>query len=288
MKYAISNWIYGNEPLRTQFMRLAKYGYEGIELVGEPDRYNIPEVKGLCKEFGVRVSSILGWSIWGIPGRDSASPDEHERLAALQYGKSCVDLANKLGSPVLVVLPGPAGRTAPSGAPQSEKEWLIGYQTEWELALDSLCKLSAYAKDQGVVLGLEPINRYETFLVYNVTLALRFIEQVGSDNLKIHLDTFHMNIDEPDLVTAMHKAGNLLVNIHVSDSNREAPGRGHIDFMHLMQALNDISYSGFLTLEPVPPGSDPLLMSRMSKNTHLRDIYAQESILYLQELENSP
>jgi hypothetical protein len=57
--------------------------------------------------------------------------------------------------------------------------------------------------------------------------------------------------------------------------------------LHLMRALNDINYSGFLTLEPVPPGSDPLLMSRMSKNTPLRDIYAQEGILYLREMGKS-
>ena len=287
MKYAISNWIYGNEPLRNQFIRLAKYGYEGIELVGEPDRYKIPEVKGLCEEFGIHVSSVLGWSIWGIPGRDLASPDENERSGALKYSKSCVDLANEFGVRILVVLPAPAGRTAPSGAPQSEKDWMIGYQTEWNLAIDSLRKLSAYAKDRDIVLGLEPINRYETFLVNNVDQALRFIEQVGSKNLKIHLDTFHMNIDESSLANAVLKASNLLVNIHISDSNREAPGRGHIDFLHLMRALNDINYSGFLTLEPVPPGSDPLLMSRMSKNTPLRDIYAQEGILYLREMGKS-
>jgi len=288
MHYAISNWIYGNEPLRDQFTRLAHYGYEGIELIGEPDRYSIPEVQGLCREFGICISSVLGWSIWGIPGRDSASRDGNERSAALEYGKSCVDLARKLGAPILVVLPAPAGRTAPLGAPQSEKKWLIDYQIELDLATDSIRKLAAYAKDREVVLALEPINRYETFLIYNVDQALRFIEQVGFENLKIHLDTFHMNIDEPNLVDAVYKAGNLLVNMHVSDSNREAPGRGHIDFMHLMQALNDIYYSGFLTLEPVPPGSDPLLMSRLSKHAPLRDIYAQESILHLRELERNP
>ena len=160
-----------------------------------------------------------------------------------------------------------------------------GYQTELDLAVDSLRKLSTYAKDHGVVLSLEPINRYETFLVNNVYQALRFIEQVGSENLKIHLDTFHMNIDEVSLVDAVHKAGNLLVNMHVSDSNREAPGRGHIDFSGLMRALNEVSYQGFLTLEPLPPGSDPLLMSKMSKHDSLRDTYAQEGIRYLQELE---
>jgi D-psicose/D-tagatose/L-ribulose 3-epimerase len=284
MQYAVSNWIYGEEPLRDQFARLARYGYQGIEMVGEPSRYAVPEVKKLCQEFGIRVSSVLGWSIWGIPGRDAASPDERERAAALEYGKSCVRLASELGAPVLVVLPAPAGRTAPMGSPQSEDAWLTGYRTEWDLAADSLRKLSAYAKDHGVVLGLEPINRYETFLVYNVDLALRLIGQVGSENLKIHLDTFHMNIDEADLVKAVHKAGDLLVNAHVSDSNREAPGRGHIDFVRLLKAFDKINYRGYLTLEPVPPGSDPLLASRMSKNMPLRDIYAQESIAYLCEL----
>jgi D-psicose/D-tagatose/L-ribulose 3-epimerase len=183
MQFAISNWIYGDESLHDQFARVVKNGYNGIELVGEPSRYSIPEVKRLCKEFGIRVSSILGWSIWGIPCRDSSSLDESERSTALQYCMSCVDLADQLEAPILVVLPTPAGRTAPSGAPQSEKEWLVGYQNELDLAVDSLRKLSVYAKDHGVVLGLEPINRYETFLVNNVDQELRFIERVGSENL---------------------------------------------------------------------------------------------------------
>ena len=286
MKYAVSNWIYGDEPLRDQFIRLARYGYQGIELVGEPERYTISEVKMLCERFDIQVSSILGWSIWGIPGRDGTSPDEGERSAALDYGKSCVDLASTLKAPILVVIPAPAGRTAPSGSPEIEETWLAGYQDEWHLAVDSLGKLSAYAAERGVMLGLEPINRYETFLVYNLDQALHLVEQVGSQNLKLHLDTFHMNIDETNLVEAVQKAGDLLINMHVSDSNREAPGRGHIDFMDLLRALKQINYNGYLTLEPVPPGSNPLLMSKMRENTPLRDIYAQESIAFLRDIES--
>ena len=146
MQYAISNWIYGDEPLRAQYARLARFGYDGIELVGEPARYNLDEVKQLSEEFGVEVSSVLGWSIWGIPGRDSASPDESERFGALEYRKSCIDLAGDLGVSVLVVLPAPAGRTAPTGMPSSEEERLAGYQNEWDLAVDSLRGLAAHAK----------------------------------------------------------------------------------------------------------------------------------------------
>ncbi len=287
MRYAISNWIYGDEPLREQFARLARFGYEGIELVGEPERYSVKELKHLCKEFGILVSSVLGWSIYGIPGRDAASPDEDERRAALQYCQKCVDLAGELEAPIMVIIPAPAGRTAPAGAPASQDEWLAGYQLEWDLVVESLGRLASYATQQGVVLGLEPINRYETFLVNNNDQALRMIEEVGSDQLKIHLDTFHMNIDENDLPGAVRFAAGLLVNIHISDSNREAPGRGHIDFPSLISAIKEISYAGYLTLEPVPPGSDPLLVTRMPKNFGLRDVYAQESITYLQKVDAS-
>jgi len=285
VRYAISTWIYGDEPLRDTFARLARFGYHGIELVGEPSRYSVPEVRTLCSEFGIEVTSVLGWCIWGIPGRDAASPDKAEREAALRYSQGCIDLASELGAPVFVVLPAPAGRTAPTGAPKSEEKWLAGYQAEWNFAVESVQKLSEYAAQRGVVLGLEPINRYETFLVTNLDQALQFLSEVDSEHLKLHLDTFHMNIEEPDLADAIRRAGNDLVNMHVSDSNREAPGRGHIDFSSLMGALQEINYGGTLALEPVPPGSDPLLASRMSKNLELRDIYAEEGIRHLRPLE---
>lgn len=287
MRYAISNWIYDDEPLRDQFARLARFGYQGIELVGEPARYPVEEVRALCKEFQISVTSVLGWSIWGIPGRDTASLDPGEREAALNYGRQCIDLAKALEAPILVVLPAPAGRTAPFGGLNSEDGWLAGYHEEWNLAVESLRQMAAYAGERGVILGLEPINRYETFLVTNLDQALKFVAEVGSGQLKLHLDTFHMNLEEASIVDAIRRAGDRLINMHVSDSNREAPGRGHFDFASMMQALKEINYTGCLTLEPVPPGSDPLLMTRMSKNFSLRDLYAQEGIQYLQQIDKS-
>ena len=89
MKYSISNWIYGNEPLRVTFQRLQKYGYDGVELVGEPQRYDIQEVKGLCQEFGLSVLSVIGWSIWPLE-RDLAHPDPQMRQKALKYAARCL------------------------------------------------------------------------------------------------------------------------------------------------------------------------------------------------------
>ena len=68
MKYAINNWVYNDEPLRDTFARLAKYGYDGVELKGEVQQYDVAEVKALCREFNLKVTSVLGWNIYPIPG----------------------------------------------------------------------------------------------------------------------------------------------------------------------------------------------------------------------------
>ena len=95
MKYSISNWIYGDEPLRVTFQRLRKYGYDGVELVGEPRRYDIQEVKRLCQEFGLSVLSVLGWSIWPLE-RDLAHPDPQMRQKALKY-KAIIRALKEIG-----------------------------------------------------------------------------------------------------------------------------------------------------------------------------------------------
>lgn len=285
MRYAVNNWIYGDEPLQETFARLSRYDYDGIEFVGEPSRFSASEVKELCEQHSLQVTSVLGWCIWGIPGRDLASPNDDERSAAIRYGQECIDFAVEVGAPIVIVIPAAAGRTSPTGNPRSEDDWASSYRAEWENAVDSIRQAAAYASQRGIVLALEPINRYETFLVTRLEQALQFLSDVGADNLKLNLDTFHMNIEEPDLSEAILRAGDLLVNMHISDSNRQAPGRGHMDYSALLGALKQIDYQGALVLEPVPPGSDPILLSQFSKNLPLRDVYAEEGIAYLKTVE---
>lgn len=287
MRYAVSNWIYGDEPLQESFRRLARFGYDGIELVGEPERYSPAEVVQWCREFGLEVTAVLGWCIWGIPGRDLASPNDEERTAAVAYAQRCIDLAAQMGAPTLIVIPAPAGRTTLQGAPRPGADWHSAYRREWKLAVESVRAAAEYAAPRNVLLALEPINRYETFLVNNLDQALDFLAEVGFGNVKLHLDCFHMNIEETDMAATVRRAGNLLVNMHVSDSNREAPGRGHTDFSALMRALRDINYQGVMALEPVPPGSDPILATQMPENLPLRDVYAEESITYLKKIEQT-
>ncbi len=284
MRYAVSNWIYADEPLEVTFQRLARFGYDGIELKGEPDQYDAEQVRSLADEHGLEVTSVLGWSLASIPGRDLASPDEGARAEAVEYASACVDLAEAVGAPIVVVIPAAAGRAAPVGSPSDPGDWKAAYRAEWAHAVESVQKVARYAQERGITLGVEPINRYESFLVTDLESALTFVDEVGAENVKLHLDTFHMNIQEDDPVEAVRRAGDQLVNMHLSDSNREAPGRGHLDFSGMLTALDAIGYPGALVLEPVPPGSDPILATRMPEHERLRDVYAEEGIHYLKGL----
>jgi len=280
MKYSISNWIYADEPLRVTFQRLRKYGYDGVELVGEPRRYDIQEVKGLCQEFGLSILSILGWSIWPLE-RDLAHPDPQMRQKALKYAAECVDLAVAVGAPLVVIIPASAGRTGPVGQAGGGKAWKEAVAKEWDYAVESVRKAAAYAEQKGVLLAVEPINRFESFLVNNVDQGLRFVQEIGSGVVKLHLDTFHMNIEDKDPADAVRKAGDLLINMHISDSNRGPVGHGHTDFKAIIRALKEIGYQRALTMEPLPPIPDAFMAISMEEFLPLRDVYAEECITQL-------
>jgi len=277
----------GEEPLEVTFKRLQRYGYDGVELIGEPEKFDPSAVCSLCEEHGLRVFSILGWCIAPTDSRDLAHPDPKVRSRSVAYVKQGVDFAMAVAAPIVVVIPAPAGRTAPVGVADMEEAWQGAIATEWAHAVSSVQEAASYAEEQGVMLAVEPINRYETFLVRNVGEGLRFVEEVGSPAVKLHLDTFHMNIEEPDPAEAVRTVGSLLVNMHISDSNREAVGRGHTDFQGMMGALKEIGYQGALVMEPVPPDPNPFLAVRSKTYLPLHDQYAEESIAALRALDRS-
>ncbi|MBE3580072.1 MAG: sugar phosphate isomerase/epimerase [Thermoanaerobacteraceae bacterium] len=284
-KYIVSNWIYGEEPLKLTLQRLKRYGYDGVELMGEPARYDTDEVEALCKKYGLKVLSIAGMYPWPTEERDLSNPREEVRRRAVQYLKDCCDFAVRLEAGVIIVVPSAVGKVLPVGEPRDEEEWLKAYEREWKLAVEAVGEAALYAEKKGVVLAIEPINRYETFLVNTCEQGLRMIKEIGSSAVKLHLDVFHMNIEEKDIAQAIRAAKGMLVNLHVADSNRTAVGEGHIDFKAVLQALLDIGYEGMLSLEPLPPVPDPYMAARMKRFMHLWDDYARISIERLKDIE---
>lgn len=287
VRYSVSNWIYGDEPLETTLERLARCGYDGVELRGEPDLYDPEEVRRLTGRRGLAVLSIAGMYPWPAEDRDLANPDPGLREKAIAYLNRTVDFAAAVGAPLVIVVPSAVGKVVPVAAGSDGESWERAAKEEWNLAVDSVRQAARHAGRRGVLLAVEPINRYETFLVNTAEQGLAFISEVGSESVKLHLDTFHMNIEEADPLGAVRAAGEHLINVHVSDSNRQAVGRGHFDFPGLLGSLKAIGYDRALTLEPLPPVPNPYYAMRVKRYQALWDTYAQESLTRLRALERS-
>lgn len=283
-KYIISNWIYGDEDLKVTFDRLKRFGYDGVELTGEPTQYNTQEVKSLAKKTGVNVLTIAG--IYTAE-RDLSDPDTATRINAINYVKSCCDFANDLGAEVVIVVPSEVTRTKPHNCnPLDENDWLKAFNEEWKLACDSIYQAGIYAQEKGIILAIEPAVRYEVLLVNSGEQGLQMMNEINLPSVKLHLDTFHMNTEDADPPASIREAGSALVNFHVADSNRQAVGKGHIDWEAHLKALYDIGYERTLSLEPLPPIADTYLAANIKRFKPLRDEYAQESIDKLKEIEN--
>ena len=278
MKYSISNWIYATEDLEKSIQRLARYKYDAIELEGEPDneKYEPKKVKTILKKYGLEVSSIAGMYLWkeGIK-RDLASSDKKIREQTIEYLFRCINYARLIGAKLVIVVPAAVSKLTPS---LSKKE-------DWKNSVKAVQEVAKYAEKKDILLAIEPINRYETYLVNSIQDALCYAREVNSTHVKIMADTFHMNIEERDIPETIRIAGSNLINVHIADSNRCSVGRGHINFKALIKALKEINYQYALTLEPLPPVSDPYLVLEGEISEDIFDQYAAESIMGLKYFE---
>jgi sugar phosphate isomerase/epimerase len=278
MQYSISNWIYATEDLKKSLQRLAKYEYDAVELEGEPDKekYEPEKVKKMLQQYELKVSSIAGMYLWKDEiKRDLASSDKKIREQTIIYLFKCIDYAQLMGAKLVIVVPAAVSKLAPS---LSKKE-------DWKNSVKAVQEVAKYAEKKDILLAIEPINRYETYLVNSIQDALYYACEVNSSHVKIMADTFHMNIEERDIPEAIRIAGNNLINVHLADSNRCSVGRGHINFKALIKALKEINYQYALTLEPLPPVSDPYLALEGGVSENILDQYAAESIMGLKYFE---
>ncbi len=120
---------------------------------------------------------------------------------------------------------------------------------EWKWSADALRAVADHAKPAGVTLGIEPVNRYETYLVNTCAQALELKRMIGRENIRVHLDTYHMNIEEKSFYDATRLAGGDLIHYHLCENDRGIPGTGHVDWDGIFRALAEIGYTGYAALE---------------------------------------
>jgi D-psicose/D-tagatose/L-ribulose 3-epimerase len=123
------------------------------------------------------------------------------------------------------------------------------YKRQWKTVVKNLKKLCKVAEKLGKQICMEPLNRFESDFINTCDQALQMVKDVGSPALKLHLDTFHMNIEEKQQAAAIRKAGKLLGHFHACGCDRGTPGGDHIDWPSIAQALKAIRYQGDVVIE---------------------------------------
>jgi sugar phosphate isomerase/epimerase len=223
------------------FALAAELGYDGVELhLRRPSDIDRVAVKKLATDYALGIP-MIGTGMAVEEGLTFCDPDPDVRRRAVMRIREHIELASFLGSmPVIGGIKGTLGND-----PQTRP-------TRLAFILDCIHQCAEAAAEAGLSLLVEAINRYETDYINTVEEALGLLHQIGSPSIKLLVDTFHMNIEEADIAASVRIAGPTIGHVHLVDSNRQAPGHGHLDFVSVLQALRDVQYRGYLSLECLP------------------------------------
>ncbi len=226
--------------------RAAELGYHGVELnLRDTAAVDLDGIVALSRDYGLQIVSLGTGQAYLADGLSVAAPDPALRARLVQRLQGHVDFAARAGAQV--VLGGVRGRFAGTAVERA---------AQYRGAVEVVQRVAGYAAAQGVSITLEPINRYESNFLNTVDETLAFLEDVDRPEVKILLDTFHMNIEEASMSAAIERAARRLSHVHLVDSNRRAPGMGHTDFPALLAALRNIGYDGYLSAEVLPLPDD--------------------------------
>ena len=221
--------------------RCAALGYDGVELaLRAADQVDVPALQRRLAATGVEIPCISSGQVFAADGLYFTHPDESIRRAAVDRIVGMIRLAAEFGAKVNT------GRV----------RGIVAACETTEIAaaryLDCLHRCADVAEPLGVELIVEPVNRYEVNFINNCAEGLGLVRRAARPSVKLMPDLFHMNIEDPSFRESFEAARDFISYVHVADSNRLAPGWGHMPFAEIFAALSDIGYRGYLTAEILP------------------------------------
>ena len=269
MIVSMHNWMRA-EPVETTIKRLAKYGYDAIEISYDsvelsPGAPGTAAVRKMLKDNKVKCWGSISLM---FKGRDLIHRDPKVRASSVQYLKDCIKMVSELDGKVMSIVPGEVGKVKAMAEPE----------VEWQWAVEGLKQVREYAKPLGVKLALEPLNRFETNFLNRADQALMLAKAVGPD-VGVCIDVYHMNMEEADLYQAIRNCGKRIFDFHVADNNRMACGMGMLNWKKIIATLNEVGYKGSLTVEFVPP------IDRTPANPYKNALAAADKSLTKEQLQ---
>jgi sugar phosphate isomerase/epimerase len=254
-KYSITLSSFRNieEPLEKILETLGRQGYDAVEMFGEPYKLDLKRLNEIFHSFNIPVCGITG--MWGSVSEEGwkrklLSLNTNIVAHSVEYVKRCIKMCHLLGGYEINLCLFADDKFVEFDrnhgvVPEVQKEGIMQ-----KTAIPTLSKLCKFAKDYGIQLLLEPLNRYSTPFCTTATEAVSIANQLNQDNFGVLLDTFHMNIEEDSIEHAIMKSRGLLRHMHFADNNRKMPGYAHINFQEVVKGLKNIDYNQYISFEP--------------------------------------
>lgn len=240
MKYGVNLMVWTTTVCQRHSTLLAsvrEWGFNGVELFLSPkEPADIPFLREELTRLGLERTTCV------VLPRDAHLPssDVETRRRGVDFLNQCVERTADLDAHLMC---GPlhSGLGAMTGQRRTDEEW--------NRSVESLQRVARRARELGVTLCVEPLNRFETYFLNTQDDAARFIDEIGEPNVRVHYDTFHANIEEKNPVNSLKGLGARAGHVHLSESDRGIPGTGHVDWRGTLLALKEIGYDGWLTIE---------------------------------------
>ncbi len=228
--------------------RVARLGFDVLEVNAGTIADMPARARLSLRDHAADKNILLSYCIGLPPQYDIASEDKTIRRNGIAYLQRLAKIIGEMGGEVLSgIIYGSWPATMPPD--QTDKRPFV------ERSIASMREAIKAAEDHRVIFNVEVVNRFEQFILNTCEEAIAYVDAVGSPNIKILLDTFHMNIEENFIGQAIEQAGKRLGHFHIGENNRMPPGYGHIPWTEVGAALRQIQYAGFVVMEPfIIPG----------------------------------
>jgi len=215
--------------------RIAELGYDGVELpIFQPDSVDVAAVRLALEAAGLAATVSTA-----LP-RGASLLDPAERAAGVAFLDRCAAAAAACGATMLC---------GPIYTPVGQLPGRSRTTAEWDSCVAGLQTAGERAARYGVTLAVELLNRFETHFLNTVDDGVALVEAVDQLNVALHLDTFHMNIEERSIPDALRRAGRYLRHVHAAENDRGSVGSGHVDWPGVAMALRQLNYDGWIVAE---------------------------------------
>ena len=278
MKYAAHSLMWTAEFTEKDlhlFDKLKRMGFDGIEIhTNHPETLPKEKIKEKMNETGMKCTFTAALE----KDTNIISPDKKKRKAGIEFLKERIELVAELGSDVLggVIY-----------AAWGEFTGKVRTNEEWSYSKESLLEVAQYGQEKGVVLALEPVNRFETYFLNTAEDTRKLVEEIDHPNVRIHLDTYHLNIEEESFYEAIKIAGEYLYHFHLCENNRGIPGTGHVAWSDVFKALKEVKYDRWAVIESFVPAIEEI--ARMTaiwrKVAPSADAIAEEGLKFVKSKE---